>query len=71
MKKFAALLKVWQKMECGAMLQINVLSRQLLEEAVKNPHEHQDLTVRLYGYSARFVTLDDKRRKEFMSRTIL
>ena len=70
-KKFAALLKVWQKMECGAMLQINVLSRQLLEDAVKNPHEHQDLTVRLYGYSARFVTLDDKRRKEFMSRTIL
>lgn len=48
-----------------------IISTPQMEDAVKNPHDHQDLIVRLYGYSARFVTLDDKRQKEFMSRAIL
>jgi formate C-acetyltransferase len=53
------------------MLQLNCLTKEILEDAQKNPQAHQDLIVRLYGMSARFVTLDPIRQQEFISRTIL
>ena len=53
------------------MLQLNCLTRELLEDAVKNPQDHQDLVVRLYGLSVRFVTLDPQRQQEFITRMIL
>ena len=36
-----------------------------------HPERHGDLIVRLYGYSARFISLDGKMQEEFISRTIL
>lgn len=67
---FAAFLKTWCAAGAGGMLQLNCVSRKELEDAVKHPEQYRDLIVRLYGYSAKFVALDEIRRKEFLSRTI-
>lgn len=66
---FAALLRGFIESKAG-MLQLNVVDRAELEDACVHPERHQDLIVRLYGYSAKFVTLDEKRRAEFLSRQI-
>lgn len=69
--RFKALIRSWQTLGSCAMLQLNCLTRELLEDAVKNPQNHQDLVVRLYGLSVRFVTLDPQRQQEFITRMIL
>ena len=69
--RFKALIRSWQTLGSCAMLQLNCLTRELLEDAVKNPQDHQDLVVRLYGLSVRFVTLDPQRQQEFITRMIL
>ena len=71
MERFKALIRSWQILGSCGMLQLNCLTKELLEDAQKNPQDHQDLIVRLYGMSARFVTLDPTRQEEFISRTIL
>ena len=71
MDRFKALIRSWQILGSCGMLQLNCLTKELLEDAQKNPQDHQDLIVRLYGMSARFVTLDPTRQEEFISRTIL
>lgn len=70
-RKLADLIKIWCEMKAGGMLQLNCVNREELEDAVKNPQDHRDLIVRLYGYSAKFVELDPERQQEFISRTIL
>ena len=55
----------------GGMLQLNCLDKAELLDAVEHPEKHSDLVVRLYGYSARFVTLDSQMQQEFISRSIL
>ena len=52
------------------MLQLNCLNRAELDDAVIHPEQHQDLIVRLYGYSARFVKLAPEQQKEFIERNI-
>ena len=69
--RFKALIRSWQSLGSCGMLQLNCLTREILEDAQKNPQNHQNLVVRLYGMSVRFVTLDPKRQQEFISRTIL
>ena len=54
----------------AGMLQLNCIDREELVDARLHPEQHGDLLVRLYGYSARFVTLDEKMQAEFMSRVI-
>ena len=70
-ERFKALIRSWQTLCSCGMLQLNCLTREILEDAQKNPQNHQNLIVRLYGMSARFVTLDPERQREFISRTIL
>ncbi len=53
-----------------AMLQLNCVDKAQLLEAREHPEAHQDLIVRLYGYSARFVTLTPEMQDEFLSRTL-
>ncbi len=54
----------------GGMLQLNCINPDELREARVHPEKHQDLIVRLYGYSARFVTLTPEMQEEFVSRSV-
>ena len=52
------------------MLQLNCVDKAQLLDARRHPEKHQDLIVRLYGYSARFVNLTPEMQEEFISRNI-
>ena len=52
------------------MLQLNCVDKAELLDAQIHPELHQDLTVRLYGYSARFVNLNREMQDEFLSRDL-
>jgi len=54
----------------GQQAMINVLHRGALEDAIKHPEKHQDLMVRVGGFSARFVTLSPDVQREIASRTL-
>lgn len=54
----------------GAQAMINVLGKEDLENAIKNPEKYSNLIVRVGGYSARFVELDKDIQQEILSRTI-
>lgn len=54
----------------GSQLMITVLSRGDLEDAIKNPDKHRNLLVRVGGFSAFFVTLEDDVQQEVLSRTL-
>ncbi len=53
----------------GFHIQINILDRETLLQAQKNPDQHQNLMVRVAGYSAFFVDLPRNVQDEIMSRT--
>lgn len=53
----------------GPQLMINVVSQDELEAAYKNPEAYKNLTVRVGGFSARFVNLDDDVQREIIART--
>jgi formate C-acetyltransferase len=56
--------------ELGAFhVQFNVISRETLLAAREHPEEHQDLLVRVAGYSARFVTLSRDVQDAIIERT--
>jgi len=52
------------------MLQLNCVSPEELEDAIAHPDAHQELIVRLYGYSARFTKLAPEQQREFIARHI-
>ena len=52
------------------MLQLNCVDKAQLLDARAHPERHQELIVRLYGYSARFVNLTPAMQDEFLSRNI-
>ena len=53
----------------GHHLQFNVISRETLLDAQKNPEEYKDLIVRVAGYSDYFNNLDPKLQNEIIERT--
>ncbi|MFW8630685.1 glycyl radical diol dehydratase GrpM [Vibrio natriegens] len=53
----------------GMHVQFNVIDRERLLDAQKNPHLHQDLVVRVAGYSAQFVVLAKEVQDDIISRT--
>ena len=53
----------------GQHMQLNVLSRDLLEDAYAHPEKYRGLMVRVAGYSAFWCELDDALRRDIMSRT--
>jgi formate C-acetyltransferase len=55
----------------GGNLQLNCLDRDELLDAMAHPERHRDLIVRLYGYSARFISLSGGMQREFISRSFL
>ena len=53
----------------GTYLQFNIMDAAKLKEAKKKPEEHQNLLVRVAGYSAFFVTLSPEVQDEIISRS--
>ena len=62
-----ALLRSAAESPIGA-LQINCATKEELEDAISHPEAHQSLIVRVCGYSARFVSLPEDVKKDFLSR---
>ena len=50
-------------------VQFNVVSADILREARKNPEAFRDLVVRVAGYSAYFVELDESLQEDIIART--
>jgi formate C-acetyltransferase len=53
----------------GMQFQPNVLNREILLDAYKNPDKHKFLLVRIAGYCAYFNDLSDELKKEIINRT--
>ena len=53
----------------GQQLQVDVVDAETLRAAQEHPEDHQDLIVRVAGYSARFVDLNRAAQDEFIART--
>lgn len=55
--------------EKGMHIQFNVISKETLIKAKKNPEQYRHLVVRVAGYSAQFVTLDPAVQEDIINRT--
>jgi len=53
----------------GMEIQFNVISRETLLEAQESPEQYRDLVVRVSGFSAYFVDLDEVCQNEIIART--
>ena len=67
-RKIAALVKAYFALG-GMHVQFNVVSRETLEDAQRNPQDHGDLVVRVSGYSAFFTDLGKAIQDDIISRT--
>ena len=54
----------------GTQAMLNVLGRDDLENALKEPEKYQNLIVRVGGFSARFVDLEPDVQQEILNRTL-
>jgi len=54
----------------GQQFQFNLVTREMLLEAKRDPEHHGDLIVRVAGYSAPFLSLHGEIQEEVISRTV-
>ena len=68
LEKFVALIRAYFDQK-GSHMQFNVVSRETLLEAQKNPEKYKHLVVRVAGYSALFTTLSRSLQDDIINRT--
>lgn len=54
----------------GSQAMISVIGREDLERAVREPEKYKNLLVRVGGFSARFVELQEEEQREIIARTL-
>ena len=68
LENFTALIRAYFDQK-GSHMQFNVVSRETLLDAQKNPEKYKSLVVRVAGYSALFTTLSRSLQDDIIRRT--
>ena len=67
--KFAQLIRTYLS-NGGKHVQFNIVTQETLIDAHEHPDDHRDLLIRIAGYSAYFVQLNNEMQTEVINRNV-